>query len=210
MASSHRSPAEQSWRLVAKLDVSETRRVLDRVVGRLRGPAIVGKIEAEVPDDVVITHDGGLLFAYATDEAALKAARGTIESVLAHDGITASVQISHWDDQLDEWHQTEPPVSAEAKQVDDTLARDAETRETRTLVAIAGKRVRAEFEQTMLTWADRLGLKCEISEHPHLLTTQVGFTVTGPKRKVDEFAQGLIAEGQSFIRAERSAMTIPL
>ena len=43
-----------------------------------------------------------------------------------------------------------------------------------------------------------------------LLTTQVAFTVTGPKRKIDEFAQGLNADELATIRAERAVMLSPL
>ena len=90
------------------------------------------------------------------------------------------------------------------------LDRDAETIETRTLVASSGKLIRAEFEQTMRTWADQLGLRCETIEHPHLLATQVGFTVTGSHRKLEEFAQGLHAEELATIRTERAVMLSPL
>jgi len=54
----------------------------------------------------------------------------------------------------------------------------------------------------LATAAAELGLECKIIEHPHLLSTQVAFTVTGPKRKIDEFAKGLTAEGWSFVRGE--------
>ena len=70
--------------------------------------------------------------------------------------------------------------------------------------------IRVEFEETMRDWADRLGLQCAIVEHPHLLTTQVAFTVTGPKRKIDEFSRGLRAEEWQTIRTERTVMLSPL
>jgi hypothetical protein len=53
-------------------------------------------------------------------------------------------------------------------------------------------------------------LECAIIEHPHLLTTQVAFTVTGPKRKIDEFSRGLTAEEWATIRTERTVMLSPL
>ena len=81
--------------------------------------------------------------------------------------------------------------------------RDADAVETRTVVASAGKLIRAEFEQSLREWATRLDVECEIVEHPHLLLTQVGFTVTGPKRKVEEFVQGVSAEELTSIRLER-------
>ncbi len=204
------STTEQDWRLEAELEVADTRGALHDLVGRLRGPDLVKEIEATVPHDVVITHDGKLLFAYAADQATLSAARTAIEGVLWRDGIKASVRVSHWNDELDEWHQTNPPATAQEKQIEDAAKRDADAIETRTMVASSGKLIRAEFEQSMHEWADRLGLECKIIEHPHLLTTQVAFTVTGPKRKIDEFSQGLKAEERATIRAETVVMMSPL
>jgi hypothetical protein len=201
---------DQDWRMQAELDVAETRGALRDVVGRLRGPGMVGEIESKVPHDVVVTHDGKLLFAYAFDEATLSAARGAIEEVLRQDGIQASVRVSHWDDERQQWRQTDPPLSAEEQQLDEAAERDAEAIETRTLVVSSGKMVRAEFEQSMREWADRLGLECTIVEHPHILRTQVAFTVTGPKGKIDEFARGLRAEEWRTIRTEQAVMASPL
>jgi hypothetical protein len=204
------SSEEQDWRLQAELDLEDAGGALRELVGRFRGPDAVKEIEGTVGHDVVITHDGKLLFAYAADEATLAAARSAIEGVLLRDGIEASVRISHWDDELDRWRQTDPPATAQQKLAGEAADRDAKAIETRTLVAGAGKLIRAEFEQSMRDWADRLGLECEIIEHPHLLRTQVGFTVTGPKRKVDEFAKGLIAEGWASIRTDIAVMSSPL
>jgi hypothetical protein len=197
---------DQGWRLKAELDAVDTRSALDHLLGRLRGPDVVGEIGAAVPHDVVITHDGKLLFAYAETESVLTAARAAIEGVLRRDGVEASICVSHWDEQLDEWRQIDPPLTGEAKRSEEASERDAETVETRTMVASAGKLIRATFDQSMLDWAERLGLQCELIEHPHLLTTQVAFTVTGPKRKIDEFAEGLKAEELATMRAERGVM----
>jgi hypothetical protein len=62
----------------------------------------------------------------------------------------------------------------------------------------------------MREWAAKLELQCEVIEHRHLLTTQLAFTVTGPKRKVDEFAAGLRAEELATLRTERQVMISPL
>lgn len=118
--------------------------------------------------------------------------------------------MSRWDDGLDEWRQTDPPLSGEAKRVDEANRRGAEAVETRTMVASSGKEIRAEFEQVMVNRARKLGLECEVIEHPHMLTTQVAFTVRGPKRKIDEFAQGLRAEELATMRTERAVMISPL
>ena len=163
-----------------------------------------------MPHDVVLTHDGRLLFAYAVDQDAITAARRALESVLSHDQIKASIYISHWDDELDAWRQIDPPSTGSERVREEAAVRDAEAIETRTLVASSGKMIRAEVEQSMLAWAGKLDVQCTILEHPHLLTTQVGFTVTGPKCKLDEFAEGLKAEEAATIRTERAVMMSPL
>ncbi len=206
---------EQDWRLTAELDVPEARRTLHELVGRLRGSAgadFVGEIQESVPHDVVVTHDGKLLFAYAADEATIAAARRAIQDVLARENIQAhSIRVSVWDEGLDRWRQTDPPPSPEEQQAEEGERRDGETIETRTLVVSSGKLVRADLELSMLDFAAELGIECTLIEaHPHLLTTQVGFTVTGPKRKVDEFAQALAAEERTTIRTESVVMLSPL
>jgi hypothetical protein len=202
--------SERDWRLTAKLDVADARRSLDHLIRHVRTHEIVNEVQATVSDDVVITHDGRLLFAYASTEATLRVARSAIEGVLRHDGLTASVYLSHWDDKLADWRQTDPPLSAKEKRIQFAADQDAEAIETRTLIASLGKLIRAEFEQSMLQWADSLGVDCKIFEHPHLLTTQVAFTVTGPKRRIEEFSKGLAAEERSTIRADTVVMLSPL
>jgi hypothetical protein len=176
---------DQDWRLEAKLDVASTGNVLGRLIGHPRGSDVVGDIEAAMPNDVLLTYEKELLFAYATSESILAAARRVIESVLYRKGVKADISISHWDDAAKTWYQTDPPIA------EDKLPADAGAVETRTLVANVGKPVCASFEQTMLDWANTLGVECTIAEHPHLLTTQITFTATGPSRKLDEFSQQL-------------------
>jgi hypothetical protein len=201
---------DQDWRLRADLGAAYSSGALDRLLRRVRDSDVVKEIDSVVPHDVVITHDGEFLFAYAADEVALSAARSAIENVLGRDNVNPRIIVSHWDDDLDEWRQTDPPLSGDAAGVADAARRNAEAVETRTMVASAGKEIRAEFEQSMVNWARELGLGYEIIEHPHMLTTQVAFTVTGPKRKIDEFAQGLKAEEIATLRTEQTVMMSPL
>jgi hypothetical protein len=201
---------DQDWRLKAELNAANTRGALDHLLGRFRGPDAVKDVQAAVPQDVVITHDGKLLFAYAATQDSLIAARRTIEAVLSRDDVKASIFVSHWDDRFDEWLQVDPPLTGAAKRTEEAVERDAEKLESRTMVASTGKLIRTEVEQTMGEWADKLDLKCEVIERPHLLTTQVAFTVTGPKRKMDEFAEGLRAEELATMRTERAVMLSPL
>jgi hypothetical protein len=195
--------------------------LLGRLRGGLRGDSDVGdadrggsevvhEAQAAMPHDVVLTHDGSLLFAYAADQETITATRRALESVLSHDEIEASIYVSHWDDALDAWRQIDPPSTGSERVREEAAVRDAEAVETRTLVASSGKMIRGEFEQSMIAWAQQLGVQCETIEHPHLLTTQVGFTITGPRRKLDEFADGLKAEEAATIRTERAVMLSPL
>lgn len=201
---------DQDWRLEAELDTPDRRGALDRLLGRLRGPDVVHDIESRLPHDLVVTHDGNRLFAYAAAEQDVRAARRTIEEVLTRDGVSAQIVLSHWDDELEEWKQIDPPPVGEQAREERQVQEDAEKVETRTLVASAGKLIRSSFEQSLLEWAERLGLEVEIAEHPHLLSTQVLFTVTGPKRKIDEFARALRAEGLTTLRSDATLMLNPL
>jgi hypothetical protein len=201
---------DQDWRLRVELDSADRRTALDRLLGRVRGPDVVSELGSTVPHDVALTHDGNMLFAYAGSKDSLTTARQTVEAVLRGDGISPRVVVSHWDDKFDEWRQVDPPLHGNAKRAEEAAERDAEEVESRTMVASTGKLIRSEVEQTMRTWADKLNLRCEIIEHPHLLTTQVAFTVTGPRRKIDEFSQGLRAEELATLRTERAVMLSPL
>jgi hypothetical protein len=202
------------WRLQAELDVADAHTTLRTLLARLRGregdTEVVKEVRQAVPQHVVITHDGKLLFAYAADESTLTAARRAIEAVLAHEGVTASIRVSRWDEEQDRWQQVDPPLTGEELRVAEAAQHDAQTRETRTLVVSSGNEIRSEFEQTMRGWAGQLGLECEVIEHPHLLTTQVAFTVTGPRGKLDEFARGLHATERRTIRTEAAVMGSPL
>jgi hypothetical protein len=201
---------DQDWRLTAELDVTDRRGALERLLGSMREPEVVEEIETALPHDVVVTHDGRLLFAYAASEEEIRQARRVIEEVLRREAIDAQIVLSHWDEDLGEWRQVDPPPAAEEAGREEAAERDAETLETRTLVASAGKLVRSSFEQSLLEWAEKLGIKCTIAEHPHLLTTQVLFTCTGPRHKIDEFARAIRAEGTATLRADGILMLNPL
>jgi hypothetical protein len=202
---------DQDWRLTAELDAEDRRGVLDGLLGHLRGGTdVVEEIEARLPHDVVLTHDGNLLFAYAASEEEIRAAGAVIQRVLQAEGVHARIVLSHWDEELDEWVQVDPPPSPEEVRRERAAERDLETVETRTLVASAGNLVRPSFEQSLSEWAQKLGLECKITEHPHLLTTQVLFTCTGPRRKIDEFAKALRAEGTTTLRSDATLMLNPL
>jgi hypothetical protein len=192
----------EDWRLRADFTVADRHRVLGGLLDRLPRGKVIDDVEAGAPEDVVITHDGNTLFAYAADRELLSQARQAIEAAFAKDGVSASFLECRWDEELDDWRQVDPPPTDAAVRAADAQRRDGETVETRTLVASSGKWIRAELEQSMLDWAEKLGIECTIVEHPHLLTTQVGFTVTGPRHKLQQFSEGLGAGERTSIRAE--------
>jgi hypothetical protein len=198
---------DRDWRLAGELQ-QDGHGLLHGFVERMRDPAVLEEVRAAVPEDVVITHDGSRLFAYAAGRRTIEDARAAIEVVLVRDGLHAELALSHFSTDLDEWVDPDVPPPAGAPSQASGPSR-GEVR-SRTLVASAGKMIREDFEQSMRAWADQLGLRCEIVEHPHLLSTQVAFTVTGPPRKLDEFAAALAAEERQTIRTEREVMLSPL
>jgi hypothetical protein len=206
----HAMAEDQDWRVRADLHTQNDHGLVERLVGRTRTTDVAKEAGAELPHDVVITHDGNLLFAYAATEPGLDVARRTIEAVLRSDRIEATVTVSHFDQRFDQWLQVDPPLTGNAKRTEDAKQRDEQKVERRTLVASTGKMIRSEVEQTMRDWTEKLGLELEVHEHPHLLTCQVAFTVTGTRGKVDEFAEGLRAEELATVRTERRVMLSPL
>ena len=196
---------DRDWRLTGEIPGLQGAGGLHGFVERIRDPTVLGELRAAVSDEVVVTHDGNRLFAYAAGRGTIEKARAAMESVLEKDGMQATLSLTHFSAQLDEWVDPDDHTPAEREREAVALAP-----ESRTLVALVGREIREEFEQSMRTWADRLGLRLEIVEHPHLLDSQVAFTVSGPARKVDEFAAGLAAEERRTIRTERTVMLSPL
>lgn len=194
---------DRDWRLTGTLPDTGSHRVLHAVVERVRDDDLLREARSAVGDEVVITHDGRRLFAYARTRPEIERARAAIETVLEQQTLAATISLTRYDEGLDEWVDPDSPPPEAA-------VRAATAVGSRTLVATVGRSIREEFEQSMRTWADQLGLRCEIVEHPHLLDSQVAFTVTGPARKLDEFASGLSAEEHATIRTERAVMLSPL
>ena len=195
---------DEDWRLEAELDSEQQTGVLDRILGAARGGdgQAAEDVRAALGNEVVVTHDGRRLFAYAPSEVVLQDARAKIEQVLQRDGLQARIRASHWDEDMDEWVQTDPPLSGEAARSEQAAARDTRRIETRTIACGSGKIVRASLERTMLARAQELGLECKVVEHPHLLTTQLLFTLTGPHGRIEEFRRELKAEAWATIRAD--------
>ncbi|MHB8490625.1 MAG: hypothetical protein ACYDA6_00200 [Solirubrobacteraceae bacterium] len=193
--------SDDDWRLEAELGGHQAGAVKE-IVARFRHDGAAG-VEAEgVSEHVLVTHNGGKLFAYAATEEEVMAARVAIEGVLRRDGVNASLTVSTWESGTDRWRQVDPPLAGEAALEEDGAERDATALQTRTLVASIGRLIGKEVEETMLAAAQELGITCQVVKHPHLLTTQVAFTVSGPRHKVDQFATDLRAECHATLRTD--------
>jgi hypothetical protein len=200
---------DRDWRVRAELSAagSDTAR---RLLERFRGAHVLAEAAAAVGEEVVLTHDGNVLFLYAADEPSLRAAQSALAQALRADSVTFAFTVSHWDEATEEWAQVEPPLTGARELAHEQAVKEAEAPDQKTFVVRVGKEIRSEFEASMQNWAGRLGLSCQIVEHPHLLSTQVAFTVSGTSRHVEEFRQGLAAEEFATIRTERVVQASPL
>jgi hypothetical protein len=195
---------DQDWRL--RVDLPDAA----GLHARLRGAHhFERELQPLIGDDVVLSHDEETLFAYANSEAGINEARRAIEHQLAADGLTATVAVSHWDDDLGDWHQVEPPEGAaqrEHEQEERAEHEEVEARDerivTRTVAITSGRMVRKWFETTVANEAREVGVELEIVEHPHLLTTQLAFTLTGPAAAVEQVIADLKARAMQVTRLE--------
>ena len=193
-------PDERDWRLSG--DLGGSAGYLHGLVHRRREAHVVGDAQEAVGPDVVVTHDGSRLFAYAASRKAIEDARSKLQAALAADGVETTLSLTTWSDEHDAWIDPDsppPPKPAAAHAVG-----------TRTYVVTLGRWVREEFEQSIGSWAEQLGVSYEIVEHPHLLSSQVAFKVTGPADKLDELAAAMNAEERATIRTETIVMASPL
>jgi hypothetical protein len=209
--------ADQDWRL--RLDLDEPAD-LDHLISSLRQSSN-GRgddVEHALGDDVALTHDGGALFAYSAGETPLEHARGTIESLLGSEQRTAKISVCHWENAERRWRQIEPPLTdvEEEEQIRATHRADVEAEgadaevETRAVMCTIGKLIRKSFEQQMIGFAQSIEVQCAIVEHPHLLSTQVAFTVTGTRGNVDAFERYLKSEARMTCRMDLGAIPFGL
>jgi hypothetical protein len=203
------SDDQQDWRLRA--DIDDARGML----GRLREASHFERVlEPLMAPDVVLSADDDTLFAYATTRTSLEQARDALRHELEQDDREAAILLSHWDDRLGEWRQIDPPPSA--AQLEDERRRDAEAAaeqarearvETRTVAITSGKMVRGWFESTVAEEARALGVELSVVEHPHLLSTQIVFTLTGPTEKVEQVIADMNARAGAATRLETAYLT---
>jgi hypothetical protein len=198
-------PDERDWRLSGQLGDAAGGEHLHGLIGRRREARAAHDAQQALGADVVVTHDGSRLFAYAASRAAIEDARTKLQEALGRDGIATTLALSAWSEEHDAWIDPDlPPPRQTARPAGEAAPT------TRTYVATLGRWVREEFEQSLSSWAKQLGLGCEIVEHPHVLSSQVAFTVTGPAEKLDEFAAAMAAEEHATIRTETAVMASPL
>lgn len=152
--------AEKDWRL--RIDLQEPVD-LDGLVTRARNSAGESMHRSTLSDDIVLTHDGSTVFAYAPNENVIRDARDAIQSAIGGQR-TATVRVSHWEPSRRQWHQTDPPltyeeddgVAAAARASDDRTETADEATETRPVVCVIGKLIRKSFEAQMLAAAQNL------------------------------------------------------
>jgi hypothetical protein len=196
-------PDERDWRLTGDLSVAGGDQLHGLLARRREAHAADDASEAVGPD-VVVTHDGERLFAYAATRMAIEDARAKLGDALARDGLAAELSLTVWSQELDGWVDPDAPPPAQAAAAQEQAA------VTHTYVVTLGRWVREEFEESLGECARRLGVTYEIVEHPHLLSSQAAFTVTGPSRKVEEFAAAMSAEERATIRTETAVIGSPL
>ena len=203
---------DQDWRLRAELANPAT---LHERLRRARH--FEDELEPLISHAVVLSYDNDTLFAYANTQEEIMRARAAVEHELASDGLSATLLISHWDPELGDlgdWHQVDPPLDAdglghEVRERDQHTLEEArgERVETRTVAITSGKMVRNWFETTVADEAREAGVELSIVEHPHLLTTQIAFTLTGPTAKVDGVIEDLRDRAGNATRLETAYLT---
>jgi hypothetical protein len=203
---------DQDWRLRA--DLADPAAFHERLRGARH---FEHEMEPLVSHDVVLSYDDDTLFGYANTQQAVMAARTAIERQLASDGLSATLLVSHWDPELGDfgdWHQVDPPLDGygrerEARKREERTADEArdERVETRTVAITSGRMVRNWFETTVADEAREAGVELSIVEHPHLLTTQIAFTLTGPTAKVDGVIEDLRSRAGQATRLETAYLT---
>ena len=202
---------EQDWRL--RVDLADAAGFHSRLRDAHH---FERELEPLVAHDVVLSYDDDTLCAYANTEAALAEVRRAVEHQLTSEGASGKITVSHWDDDLGDvgdWHRVDPPESSSELAVEEEELREhaveeerAERVVTRTFVVTAGRLVHEYFEKTAVDDAREAGVELSFTEHPHLLTTQIAFTLTGPSAQVDLVIANMKARAGAMTRFESFAI----
>ena len=84
---------DRDWRLSGELRDAGGHGVLHAFVERMRDESVLEEARGAVGEEVVITHDGSRLFAYASGRARIERARGAIEAVLAEPDFSTTADL---------------------------------------------------------------------------------------------------------------------
>jgi len=184
---------DQDWRL--RVDVADA----PALHAHLRGAHhLESELEPLVGDDVVLSLDDRTLFAYANTREVIDRAREVIAQRIAQDGLSSTMQLCHWLEAIEYWHQVDPPADEEERERERAHAAEAHQEAqldsrvvTRTVAVTSGRLARSFVVEALEADARERGVEVSVVEHPHLLQTQIAFTLTGPKSEVDDVVTGL-------------------
>lgn len=197
---------DQDWRL--RVDIDDP----SALHARLRGARhFERELDPLIAGDVVLSHDDDTVFAYAKTSASIEEVRRAVERQLAQDGLSAQVHVAHWDDASETWLAPgeAPPARAvapgEGAVTSEPAADDPIV--TRTYAETSGKLVRNYFETVVAEEAKSRGVKLSIVEHPHLLTTQLAFNLTGPASAVKGVIDAIQSDAHNLTQFESANLT---
>lgn len=175
----------QDWRLrLVFADAKGASAVFDRL--RAHEEVLGSEVGGVLPLGVVLSRDGDTLFVYGSSRSGVDGARRAIDGVLQSAAQSAELRVSHWDEDIGEWRQVDPPLSDTEQEAVDAHAAEAERHQTRTLSCIVGRLDRSLVEGPILDFAARRGLDCTVEQEGHVFSVHLTFSVSGPAFKVDE------------------------
>ena len=187
--------ADQDWRLRVEIEDPTA------LHARLRGPRhLERELDPLIAGDVVLSHDDDTVFAYASTSDAIEEVRRAVEQQLSQGDVRATVHVDHWDDGSSSWLAPGAAPAAPAAPTQDAVV-------TRTYAETSGKLVRNWFETVIADEARERGVALSIVEHPHLLTTQIAFTLTGPASAVDAVIGTIRARATNLTQFESASLT---
>ncbi len=128
-------PDERDWRLTGEVRAADGG-YLHGLMGRRREAHAAGDAADAVGPEVVVTHEGERLFAYAATRAAIDDARAKLEQALAQDGLAVTLTLAVWSEDLEEWIDPDaPPPARPAAAGEETTGHPHLRRHARTLGA---------------------------------------------------------------------------